>query len=382
MENFAINRFNAGGGQINPLQFPSMNIKEDIPSSFKNELKEATEQAEVTELAANRKKPSESGWPKPYTPSSYRTKNLQDLKSLRRIKRVPKPKKRTFPKKELNNPYYTPNRPILTHQMRMYAQDQLMANPGGDEYFMRDGKMVYDKTYDHSDTNKRIEKDWTDAKANFKNALSNLVDGAEFNYLTTDEQVLTGKKRGLLSTLGKFAKNFIDAVTFGSQSDKPPVGGGEKMAHFGKKLFIDGLLDNILLGVPQSILNTGESLFLGILNTMEIVPDATIGETELGRKITTKVFDSAQVAVSYITDVLPTGEAWLRVQAAGSKDDGFKCPILYNLKTPTSGIKDLRWSQVRNTPFRKAIETVGTILSNMWTHTYGFPFISREPKAE
>lgn len=380
MENFAINQFKTSSTQINPLQFPSMNIKEDIPSSFKNELKEATEQAEIKDLASNKKASKESGWPKPYTPSSYRVKNLESLKSIKNIKRMPK--KRTFPKKELNNPYYTHDKPILTHQMKMYIQDQLIANPGGDHYFLRDGKMVYDNTYDHSDTHKRIAKDLNDAKANFKNAISNLVGGAEYSYLTADEKIETGKKLGLLSTLGKFAKNFIDAVTLGSQSDKPPVRGLQKAAHFGKKLFVDGLLDNILLGVPQSALNVGESLFLGILNTMEIVPDATIGETELGRKITTKVFDNAQVAVNYITDVLPTGEAWLRVQGAGSKDDGFKLPILYNLKTPTSGIKDLRWSQVRNTPFRKAIETIGTLLSNMWTHTHGFPFLSREPKPE
>jgi len=380
MDDFAINQFKTSNPQINPLQFPSMNIKKDIPSSFKNELKEASKETKIKHSASDKKTSKESGWPKPYTPSSYRTKNLKDLKSLRNIRKVPK--KRTLPKKEINNPYYTHDKPVLTHQMKMYIQDQLMANPGGDDYFLRDGKMVYDDTYDHSDINKRIGKDLNDAKANFKNAISNLVGGAEYSYLTADEKIETGKKTGLLATLGKFVKNFADAISLGSLSEKPPVGGLQKAAHFGKKLFVDGLLDNILLGIPQSALNAGESLFLGILNTMEIVPDATIGETELGRKITTKVFDNAQVAVSYITDVLPTGEAWLRVQGAGSKDDGFKLPILYNLKTPQTGIRDLRWSQVRNTPFRKAIETIGTLLSNMWTHTHGFPFLSREPKPE
>jgi len=39
-------------------------------------------------------------------------------------------------------------------------------------------------------------------------------------------------------------------------------------------------------------------------------------------------------------------------------------PVYYNLKTSEHNIDDPRWATVRNTQFRKTIESVGSLLSD------------------
>lgn len=316
-------------------------------------------------------------WPKPYTPTMYKTKRLSDYRKMSASS--PQTAARGMHKNEAGNPFFTPQHPTLGQQIQMYKQDQLLSNPGGDYYFMRDGKMVYDPNYDFSKFGPRVGKDLSDAVANFKNAGKDLVNGAEFCYVDQTGQVQTAKKTGLLETLGNFVKNFIDALTFNHGGpDKKPDSALQKIGHFGKKFFVDGVVNNILIGVPSSMINVGEDVMMGMLNAMEIVPDATIGNFEAGRKLTTSVFDNGQVALDYMTDVLPAGEAWLRVHAPGSRDSGLKLPVLYNLKTPVQGLSDMRWAHVRNTPFRKAIETVGSILSDVFISIS--PYVSMEPE--
>jgi len=69
------------------------------------------------------------------------------------------------------------------------------------------------------------------------------------------------------------------------------------------------------------------------------------------------------VAIDYLTDILPFGEAWLRVHAPNLKSGDL--PILYNLKLPENYPEDERWQNIRNTPFRKKIETVGALLADI-----------------
>ncbi len=110
------------------------------------------------------------------------------------------------------------------------------------------------------------------------------------------------------------------------------------------------------------------------LNLLEVIPDATVGNFEWGQKLTTTLFDNGQVVVHYPTDILPGGNAWLRVHAAGPRGD-IEPPVFFNLMTDAQGISDSRWAAVRNTPFRKTIETLGSLLSNaavvaLSTHSY------------
>lgn len=54
-------------------------------------------------------------------------------------------------------------------------------------------------------------------------------------------------------------------------------------------------------------------------NLVEVIPDATIGNLGAGEKLTTTFFDNGQVTIDYLTDILPAGEAWLRVHSHGQK---------------------------------------------------------------
>jgi len=68
------------------------------------------------------------------------------------------------------------------------------------------------------------------------------------------------------------------------------------------------------------------------------------------------------IANQGIADLLPCGNAWLRVYAIGSRGD-IEPPVYFNLMTSEQGITDSRWATIRNTPFRKTIETIGSFLS-------------------
>ncbi|MDX9702455.1 MAG: hypothetical protein RBU23_05345 [Candidatus Auribacterota bacterium] len=312
-------------------------------------------------------------WPAPYNASQYRAK------SIREFREIQAQHSRRIPKGEEGSPAYTPQEARGLNDMQIYKQDQLFNIPGGDFYFLKpDGSMEYNPEYDHSDFGNRVGKDLQDAAANLKYAFDNLGEGAKYTYIDKEGRMQTAQKTGLLKTLGNFVKNVFDGLNFGkNETENPPESAIQKIGYAGKKVFLDGFVKNIILGIPQAMLNAGENLFAATLNAMEAVPDATIGTTDIGRKLTTTVFDNAQVTLSYITDVMPTGEAWLRVHAAGSKDDGFRLPYLYNIKTPQQGLEDMRWAHVRNTPFRKVIETVGCIFSDMLTF-HGLPILSLE----
>ena len=67
--------------------------------------------------------------------------------------------------------------------------------------------------------------------------------------------------------------------------------------------------------------------------------------------------------VEYLTDVIPSGDAWFRVHAASL--DKLEMPVLFNLRQPESSVSDARWQYVKNTPFRKTIETIGSLLADV-----------------
>jgi len=290
----------------------------------------------------------------------YKKETSHDYLIEKKQYAIEKPRNSTYNKKHINE------NPLLKEQIRMYKEDQLMANPGGDYYVQdKNGQMQYNPDFDNSNFVNRVGKDISDSIGNIKNAVANLTAGTKYSYIDKEGKIQTAQKTGLLKTIGNFAKNFFDAVTFGSHKENPPQNIMQKAGYSAKKLMIDGVVKDILIGIPHSMVNTGENLLLATLNAMETVPDATVGNFKTGEKITTSVFDNGQIAVNYITDVMPTGEAWMRVNAFGSEDSGLRIPILYNLKTPQQGLEDMRWATVRNTPFRKVIETVGSMLSQM-----------------
>ncbi len=95
-----------------------------------------------------------------------------------------------------------------------------------------------------------------------------------------------------------------------------------------------------------------DTAFSGILDT----------EQTCIRRMVDTIFDNGQMAIDYITDVLPGSEAWMRVHAYDFLEGEF--PVIYNLKRPEHLMDDPRWQEIQNTPFRKAIETVGSLLTD------------------
>jgi hypothetical protein len=162
-------------------------------------------------------------------------------------------------------------------------------------------------------------------------------------------------------------KNVSSGLNFGiyvPEGEEKPHGGVGRVKHFFSKILKEGVLQDLGKSATGAVVSGLRHSVLAAVNALEAVPDANIGNLESGRKLTTKVFDNGQVAVSYLTDVIPGGEAWFRVHSPGKTEEGSMLPVYYNLKTSEQNIDDPRWATVRNTPFRKTIESVGALISD------------------
>jgi hypothetical protein len=247
-----------------------------------------------------------------------------------------------------------------------YKDDQLLRNPGGDYYHLEERRVSKDSGERKSFLS-RVGKDLSDFFGNVKNFFGNLFMGSKFHYRDENNEIKEATQRGLLGTCVDFVKDVGSALTFGlwhPGEEKGPQGIGERVSHFGSRLK-KAFLGDLVEGVPKSVNHMAKNLVLAGLNLAQVVPDATIGNAEAGRKLTTTLFDNGQVMVEYLTDIIPSGDAWFRVHAMNLQ--GFKAPVLYNLELPEHAKGDARWQYVRNTPFRKTIETIGTLLADIAT---------------
>jgi len=244
-----------------------------------------------------------------------------------------------------------------------YKDEQLLSNPGGDEY--SHGEKINQQK--RPGFFARIGKNIADAAGNVKNFFSNLLMGAKTYYRDENGQVQATRRKGLVRSAMDFVKDIGSALSFGAwrpDGEAPPRGPGESIKFaFGKlkEAFVGDLVD----GIGGTVNQLGEDLVLAGLNLVEVLPDATIGNLPAGEKLVTKIFDNGQVAIDYLTDVAPLGEAWLRVHAMSLEER--KAPILYNLKMPEYYDGDERWQHIRNTTFRKRIETAGALLADIVT---------------
>ncbi len=249
----------------------------------------------------------------------------------------------------------------LAKQIQSYKEDQLLSNPGGDNVFLNRKTGVIDNNFDHSKLANRVGKDLDDAFSNFKNMIKDLGGGSEIKYFDNNGNVKTHKKRGLLKTVGNFFKNMASGLSFGAytpKNEEVPAGVAGRVKHFFNKVFVQAIVKDISMGVPQSVINVGEDALFAGLNLIETIPDATIGNTELGRKATTKVFDNAQVAMDFATDIMPGGEASTRMKSfVASKLKGLK-----GEKGLDNSEDAPQWQYVRHSPFRKAIEALSFIM--------------------
>lgn len=245
--------------------------------------------------------------------------------------------------------------------LQKYKDDQLLSNPGGDHYYLEQNKVVSEPK-DQESFWGRVGKDLSDAFSNFKNFFHDLFFGAKIRYRDENNQIQEGRKRGLVGSVIDFFKDLGSALSFGAwrpDGEKEPQGFMKRVGFFFSKMK-EAVFGDLIQGAGGSIIHMGEDLLFTGWNLAEAIPDATIGNFKTGKKITTEVFDNGQVALDYVTDILPTGDAWVRVHSPNLKE--LKLPILHNIRMPEHQTEDDRWRYVRNTPFRKAIETVGSLL--------------------
>jgi len=253
----------------------------------------------------------------------------------------------------------------VLQQYNVYKEDQLLSNPGGDNYFIGESSGVVNDNYDHSKFSKRVGKDLKDAGSNLLNAVKDIGAGAKFNYVNKEGKIEEGTKVGFAKTLAHFFKNVASGLTFGAYTPKgevAPHGGIERIKHFFGKIFKDAIFGNVVKGVPGSVINVSEDIMLAGLNTIESVPDATIGNLKAGRKATTIIFDNAQVVLDLATDVMPGGEASERTRAMNMERGFWGLPIIHNLTASKSGSNEANWKYVRNTSFRKIVETLLSLI--------------------
>ncbi len=264
-----------------------------------------------------------------------------------------------------NNSVNKPSKSSLLEQYKTYKEDQLMSNPGGDNFFLSKAGKVIDNNYDHSKITKRVGKDLSDAGNNLLNAVKDLGIGAKIKYVDKHGNIQDGRKVGLVGTVANFFKDTVSGLSFGLYSPKgeiKPQGGVARVKHLFKKIFKDALVGDIVKGVPKSAIHVGEDIMFAGLNAIEAVPDATIGNFKAGRKVTTAIFDNTQVAMDFVTDAIPGGDASARTRSF-SLAKGLKgLPILNNLTTPKEKQDEAEWQYVRNTKFRKVLETIPSMM--------------------
>lgn len=244
-----------------------------------------------------------------------------------------------------------------------YKDDQLLRNPGGRNYFL-DRKEVIANPPEKRSFFGRIGKDISDSFGNLANFAGNIFLGSKFLYRDENGAIQEGRQRGLLGTLVNFVKDLGSALSFGAwhpDREEAPKGFKDRLFYSASKLK-DAIWNDLVEGIPASVNHMGKNLMLAGWHLAEVLPDASIANFDAGEKLTTNIFDNGHVMVEYLTDVLPSGDAWFRVHAATLRP--FHPPVLYNLSLPERFSGDTRWEYVRNTPFRKSIETIGALLGD------------------
>ena len=259
-----------------------------------------------------------------------------------------------------------PSRP-WAEQFRIYKEAQLLVHPGGDFLNLKASEPRTEPKNHHSFW-ERVGNDIKDAFSNAGNFVKDVLWGSEYRYIDADGQVQSAQKKGLLRNVVSFFKNAVSGLSFGqlrTNDDLEPHGIVERVKFAGEKLISKAFLDDLIFGVPSSAINLFDDTALTVWNLMEVVPDATIGNIPEGQRVVTTLFDNGQVLIDYITDCLPTGDAWMRIHACQIGGESFTPPVLFNLQLPEQYAKDSRWNTVRNTPFRKTIETIGSLLADI-----------------
>jgi hypothetical protein len=250
--------------------------------------------------------------------------------------------------------------------LEKYKDDQLLLHPGGDHYYPERNQVIPDPAEQKSFWG-RVGKDLSDAFGNMKNFFHDFLFGAEIRYRDESGAVQSANRKGLIGSVVDFFKDLGSAFTLGAwrPDGEPEPRGFMQTAGFFVTKVKEAFFGDLAQGILGSAIHMGKDLILAGWNLLEVVPDATVGNLEQGRKATTAVFDTGQVTLDYLTDIVPFGDAWVRVHSMDLK--GLDPPLLQNIRKGERSTDDLRWKYIRNTAFRKGIETVGALLMDLLT---------------
>lgn len=242
---------------------------------------------------------------------------------------------------------------------QQYKEDQLLRNPGSRTYGAEGEKIAGKESVPFL-----IGRDISGVVGNIRNFFANIFRGSTIFYRDEKNQVRKGHQTGLLGALGNFFRDLAGALSFGAYHPdrQKAVQGFENRLHYSVSKLKEAFLGDLVDGVPSSLNHMAQNAMLSGWRLAEVLPDAALGNFAPGRKLTTTIFDNGQVAIEYLTDIAPSGDAWLRVHACDWEK--LSPPVLYNLKMPEHFSGDVRWRYVRNTPFRKSIETIGALLAD------------------
>ncbi len=247
-----------------------------------------------------------------------------------------------------------------------YKDDQLLKSPGGDFYYLdREGSVI--EKEDQKSFWARVGKDISDSVGNIKNLFGDVFYGRKVHYRDKDNRVQESKQKGIIGSVVDCIKDLGSALSFGMwrpDGEQEPRGFIKRCGFFFNKMK-EAVFGDLIQGLGGSAVHIGEDLIFTGWNLIETIPDATIGNFEKGRKLTTAIFDNGQVVLDFLTDILPSGDAWVRVHSMKLKD--LKPPVLNNITMPEYNEDDSRWKTVRNTSFRKSIETIGSIFTDILT---------------
>jgi len=247
-----------------------------------------------------------------------------------------------------------------------YKEDQLLSHPGGDSIGLYQS-ITSAQSIQQESFFDRLSKDLSDAFGNVKNVYNDFMLGSTFHYRDANNQIHEAKRKGLLGSVVDFFKDAGSALTFGKwrpDGEPEPKGLLAKGWFFISKIK-EAICGDLILGISGRVVQIGEDVALAGWNLLETIPDATIGNLKAGKEMTTAAFDNGQVMINYLSDIMPAGEAWQRVHSLDLAK--LKPPILNNINQPERKHDDARWQYVRNTTFRKSIETAGSLVMDILT---------------
>jgi len=278
------------------------------------------------------------------------------------------------------------SKPEEQGQVSKYVEDQMLSERNVPESIYNTKKGI----------GNRLGNDFKDAGRNLENLFGDIFFGAKKNYVVEDGSVKTTKKsKGVLGSVFDGIKNIVYEGP--KNIVKGEVGTGLK------NMFWDGTIGMVgnTLQAGGNIIDDGVGF--AVNGVIEPTFDLTIGN--LHSNLSSVPSDALQTIVDFSTDIIPGNEAWMRVhdplemvkdspseeseiKKVGEKvensnseksenkkhenpiEERYKLnltwPIVNNWKTPEFAIEgDNLRNTVRNTKFRKIIETSGSLAADL-----------------